>query len=322
MVVRRLIQVVSLISAVLVGTAVAPGCYKPSILDGALHCGPNNSCPDGFQCVSDRCHRRGVDGSASDSEVSMKPDTQSEAPVDTSTDAPDATDGCVPRTAPAGCTPQSDSTCDPVCQTRCCTSQKCSAVYNGEGPSANTGFRCFDSTATRRLGERCDVQGAATQNRQDNCAPGLICVEGNVGNYCLQLCRGDGDCAEAGTRCEPRTIELAKAANSVSVCGLAPTTCDPTLNAASAGCPANLVCYLVESNQSQGDKTVCEIRSGETPRNLSCSRSRDCLAGLTCPTSGPGAGICRPVCSRAATPDSCPPGTTCQASGATYDFCF
>lgn len=253
-----------------------------------------------------------------DTMASMKGDTS----PDLSGDGPGASDACVPRTAPAGCSPQADLKCDPVCQTGCCTSQKCSALYSGGGPSASTSLGCVENIAARGLGDRCDVQGVATPGRHDNCSPGLICVEGNVGSFCLKLCRGDGDCSAAGTKCEPRTLELAKDSNAVSVCGLAPTSCDPTLNGASASCSANLVCYLLAAGEPGSDQTVCEIRSGETARNLSCTKSRDCLAGLTCPTAGPGAGICRPVCSHKATPDGCPPGTTCQASGNEYDFCF
>jgi len=306
--------------AFLVGVVTLAGCYKPSIQDGALGCGPNNSCPDGFHCMSGHCFLFRVDAAASDADGgAIKVDVQVDGSPDLS-DASDAGEVCVPRTAISGCSVRSDLACDPVCQTGCCTSQKCSALYNGEGPSAVTKLGCVDNVAARGLGERCDVQGAATKDRKDNCSPGLICVEGNVGNFCLKLCRGEGDCD--GTRCELRTLEVAKAANSVSVCGLAPSTCDPTLNANSAGCTANHVCYLVESSGGADGQTVCEIRSGETARNLSCTQSRDCLAGLTCPTTGAGAGICRPVCSRKTTPDGCPTGTTCQASGSDFGFCF
>lgn len=324
---RRSIPNGCAIWALLVGAALAAGCYKPSIQDGSLGCGPNNSCPDGFHCVADRCYLPRVDASVSEADGSTlkadgPPDGPAEASPDVVTDAPDGAEVCAPRTAPSGCVPRSDLRCDPVCQTGCCTSQKCSAVYNSGGPSSTTSLDCFGNVGPRGLGERCDVLGAATSSRSDNCSAGLICVEGNVGNYCLKLCRGDGDCD--GTKCEPRTLELAKASNVASVCGLAPTACDPTLNAASAGCPANHVCYLVEPGGTSNGATVCEIRSGETARNLSCTRSRDCLAGLTCPATGPGAGICRPVCSRKTTPDGCPAGTTCQEeSGAdTYNFCF
>jgi hypothetical protein len=317
---RRVDHAAAVISSVFMGAALFAGCYKPVIQDGSLRCGPTDSCPDGFQCVSDFCHRSGSDGSVSDAEP--KADTSIDGAPDTPGDSSDGPEVCAPRTAASGCSPQSDLRCDPVCQTGCCTSQKCSALYNGHGPSSSTTLGCVENIPTRGLGERCDVQGAATADRHDNCSPGLVCIEGNVGNFCLKLCRGDADCAAAGTKCEPRTLELAKDANSATVCGLAPSPCDPTLNGSSSGCPANLVCYLLETSESGGDKTVCEIRSGETARNLSCTRSRDCLAGLTCPTTGPGAGICRPVCSHKTTPAGCPAGTTCQTLGIDYDFCF
>ena len=316
----RSVSIAAVVGALLVGAVLVVGCYKPSIQDGSLGCGPNSSCPDGFHCMSDRCFLFRVDASTSDGDGSMKVDL----PIDGSPDMSDASDAgevCVPRTAISGCIPRSELKCDPVCQTGCCTSQKCSALYAASGPSATTSLGCVENLAARGLGERCDVVGAATTDRHDNCSPGLVCVEGNVGNFCLKLCRGDGDCD--GTRCELRTLEVAKASNSASVCGLAPTSCNPTPSASNTGCPTNQVCYLVESGGSSDNQTVCEIRSGGAARNLSCTQSRDCLAGLTCPTTGAGAGICRPVCSRSSTPDPCPVGTTCQASGSgDFGFCF
>jgi len=312
---------VSVLWALLVGATVAAGCYRPSIGDGSLGCGPNGACPDGFHCVTDRCYTYKVDASALDVDGS-KPDVSGDGSRDTTSDASDGAEVCVARTAISGCSPRSDLTCDPVCQTTCCTSQKCSALYNNGGPSATTKLGCVDNVGTRALGDGCDVYEAGSSNRHDNCAPGLICVAGNVGNYCLKLCRGDDDCN--GTACELRPLELAKEANSVSVCGLAPATCDPasTSTSSNAGCAANHVCYLVERPGSSDGQTVCEIRSGGTARNLSCTQSRDCLAGLTCPTVGAAAGICRPVCSRKNTPDGCPTGTTCQPSSTDFGFCF
>ena len=44
--------------------AVATACgYDPSPESGMLHCGPQNSCPDGYSCTSGRCWRDGGGGS-------------------------------------------------------------------------------------------------------------------------------------------------------------------------------------------------------------------------------------------------------------------
>src|SRR5690242_17092189 len=91
-------QLAFVVSAMLVGAAISPGCYKPSIQDGALGCGPNSSCPDGFHCMSGRCYLFKVDASVSDADGALKSDTLAEASPDTSGDAPDAGQVCVQRT--------------------------------------------------------------------------------------------------------------------------------------------------------------------------------------------------------------------------------
>lgn len=287
------------------------GCYKPSIKDGGLACGVGDSCPEGFSCALRRCFRAVQD--AAPAEVRIDAAMESRPP-----DAGNDAVACTPQAGIPGCAAQADLACDPVCQTKCCPGQKCTAVNGGTAPGGAADLGCRTLQAPPRLlGETCDPSDAGTPERSDNCAAGLICIDGNNGASCFKLCRGDTDCA-AGTRCEERPIETAAGSHVASVCGLPPTPCDPTLNPLS-GCPSPRVCYLVTSDRANGDTTICEITSGEK-RNLSCRYSRECLTGYTCAASGPGAGYCRPACARML--PLCPAGTTCQGFGRTYDYCY
>lgn len=273
----------------------ASGCFKPSIADGGYLCGIGDSCPEGFSCFSNRCYRSAPDA----------------APVDQGNP-----DTCVPRQALAGCTLQSELICDPVCQTGCCTNQKCTALNTGTGGIAALG--CSPLTSVHLLGEPCDATNAGTPQRSDNCLAGLVCIDGNVGGTCLKLCRVDADC-DTGTTCERRRVESSQPLFA-SVCGLPNTICNPT-GTATLGCPANRVCYL-EGTSASGDRTVCDISSGGGLINSSCTYSRDCIPGATCPKVGPGVSRCEVVCAHNGAPANCPSGTSCQMFGSTYDYCI
>jgi hypothetical protein len=211
---------------------------------------------------------------------------------------------------------QSDLACDPVCQTGCCQDQKCSALNASDnGTTATLG--CSPAAPTRALGETCDPSNAGTPMRSDNCQRGLACVDGDMGAICLKLCRGDGDCTD-GARCEQRKLD-SQGTVMASVCGLPATSCTPTMGAANPGCPGKQVCYLVETDAAEGDRTICEISAGQGKQMTSCTYARDCFPGLTCATTGAGAGRCWPVCTLPG--GSCPGVLTCQPVGKTYGYC-
>ena len=306
----------------LCGIPVVSGCYNPSIydgLDGGFICGQRGACPEGFSCVLNHCRRASGDGGTSS--VDMKPDTPIDTLADMPTDVPDASEVpiCTQRTAIAGCTPEAGA-CDPVCQTGCCTTEKCTTLNAGIEPSAVGQLGCIPNIPARALGETCDHLNVGTVKRSDNCAPGLICVDGNSASVCLKLCRADTDCG-VGTnnKCEKRPIEVPPGSFKAKVCGLPPTPCDPTLGQGS-GCPPARVCYLVTPDKTAGDTTVCEFTSGESRPSTACTYSRECFQGSTCAPVG--AGYCRPVCSHAATPPNvCPGITMCQTNGKVFDYC-
>ena len=308
--------------------ACASACYRPSISEGGLACASKTPyCPDGFSCISGHCfsmtdalaekatdagadHK---DASADAAEVTLPPDAAPDGTGDADGNA------CVPRQAPSGCVPRSDLDCDPVCQTGCCTSEKCTALNTAASGSSVAALACEKGQWLRDVGETCDVLNAGTAKRTDNCLPGLLCVEGNADAICMKLCRGDADCA-AGVSCESRRIEPTSA-YSTTVCGLPAATCNP-LSGAVSQCQGARTCYLI-TGAGAADRTVCDISSGDSTNGASCKLPSDCLPGWTCPLSGDGASRCQPVCSHDSTPpNACPRGLTCRTGSGTYDICL
>ena len=313
-----------LAALILVGTGA---CYRPSLTDGGLVCATTSPfCPEGYSCHQGRCYKGAADAGLDGTVQDAPSDRDGGGGAGGSTIRPDGAspgDGstCVPRQAITGCTPQLGLSCDPVCQTGCCTDEKCTAENLGAAAGSNTAaLGCSRGSWLRNLGETCDVTNAGTALRTDNCLPGLLCVAGDTDKICMKLCRGDADCP-TGVTCESRQIERPGAFLAM-VCGLPTATCDPASGVVATGCPAGRTCYLIRT--SSGDRTVCDISSGEGTNAASCTAPFDCLPGWTCPSAGPGAARCRPVCTHDALSSSagCPIGLTCQTTGTTYDLCL
>lgn len=280
-------------------------CYKPAVVDGGFRCGAAaDSCPEGMICVADHCYLKG----------------SAKIPTDATTDVRDGgpSEMCEPKTVPTGtCSVQTDLACDPVCQTGCCSDQKCTVMNVPAEGALAAKLGCSPATPLRGFGETCDASNAGTPDRSDNCQPGLACVDGDVTAICLKLCRGDADCTD-GARCEQRKLD-GQGTALASVCGLPATACSPTAAAASSMCPSQRVCYLVDTNPTDGDRTICDISAGQG-KQTSCRYARDCYPNSTCATAGIGIGRCWPVCLLA---DAfCPGNTHCQNVGQTYGYCY
>lgn len=201
-----------------------------------------------------------------------------------------------------------------------CAQSRCWSYY-GPGPepitpdagsadvvSADLGV---DSVSTpevaqplRLLGETCDPRNAGTAQRTDNCAVGLVCIDGNTQSVCFKRCTDSAECGQAS--CENRSPEPGAA--EVSVCGLPAATCSPR---DLASCPGQRACYLSEN------RTVCEITTGDNVR-MACTYSRECLPGYACAT-GAGAGYCRQMCDDVSL---CPTGTTCRPVVGVLGYCY
>ena len=197
---------------------------------------------------------------------------------------------------------------------QCPSGYSCQALHcwdvNGPGPlviSKDAGTPAeVGAPVLHAEGDTCDPKNAGTPQRSDNCAPGLVCVDGNLGSRCMRVCTAGSQCG--GTACEQRPVEVG--GSLVYVCGSAPVACVPI--APQSGCLPDQVCYL------RGTDTVCETSSGDG-RLTACSYPRDCLPGYTCAT-GQGVNYCRQVCSHGV---GCPFGTVCQIGAATaYGYCL
>jgi hypothetical protein len=306
------------------------GCYSPNIKDGGLMCAADGSCPSGFTCVANRCVRpdSGLD-------LLAPPD----APGETSPDQPEVGDGatemaCVQPVA--GCTPLPSTTmCDPVCQTGCGCTQKCSVKHDAT-------IACLPLMGPpRATWDTCDIASYGSDLQDDTCVPGDICLQpggaGGAAHSCFQLCRTDKDCLAlaptgadaaadgAAPPCVSRPVGTAPsgfAAPMARVCDVPYMDCDPV---ASSGCPmARPDCYLVSPDPvTKADRTICDFVEPDTGGNgRACSSSRDCFEKWTCPTGDvPGAGVCHPVCNIAAS--KCPAATNgCVPYGTSYGYCM
>ncbi len=288
----------ALLGLVLAGT----GCFRPKILPGGFACGDagagvNGICPDGLLCDprSGTCVSSiggagggGTGGAAGKGGQGGQGGGKAGMDGGVRDMAPDVPVTCLPSVATTTC-PASDAgtgMCDPVCNTGCgqCN-EKCSVNTSG-----NLTCNIPTGGGTVGLSQPCSPSksGAA---QTDNCAPGLVCLNVSVCQYrCYQFCRTSADCSN-GAGCSR------DAGGGYSFCDVPQTTCDPILGAQKIGCPGPplFTCYL----SSTTDQTVCDCQTGMTSGAVgaSCTRSRDCFAGLICiDFQGNGSKFCKKVC--------------------------
>ena len=281
------------VRALLLGALLASaGCFRPKIAPYTYICSDGGLCPDGLVCNTNNiCAPArdagvvGTGGKGGTGGTGGKSGTG--GMIDGGPDRP-----CIG--AIAGCQPSDAGLCDPVCNTGCGCHEKCSVNGNGE-------LTCNAPTTTGSPGllGSCDPT-TVSPTQTDDCQPGQVCVAPR-GNQCLsrcyQFCRSNSDCTN-GASC---SID---AGSGSSLCDVPPVPCDPVLHAAAlsqySNCTGNpfLGCYL----SSDTLNTVCDCQDSPPPNSSgglgqSCTRSRDCFAGLVCydPT-GHDNKTCRKVC--------------------------
>jgi hypothetical protein len=113
----------------------------------------------------------------------------------------------------------------------------------------------------RQLGESCSPMYVGLENRSDDCAIGLVCVQGNRGSSCFRLCAGG----------ENRAIDPGPGGPVAMVCPLSPVACD---RVSDIGCQPGWACYR------QSGIISCDPQSGGQRLREACTYSRDCLPGL------------------------------------------
>lgn len=295
--------------AILAVASTMAACYRPSVIDGKLQCGPANACPDGYGCVNSHCWQGGVANPA--------PDGGSDD-LSQTVDMSEPEVSCLQ--AVPGCIPSSTGVCDPVCQTGCGCQEKCSFSSTGE-------VACVPALGQNAPSAPCNVDSYGAPGQTDDCAPGNVCLypggTGTTRRYCFALCSSDDNCPSS--RCVTRPVAppttIGGIAPTATVCDTPFTPCNPIDN---TGCtdPDRSFCYLAPPDPVTGaSRTQCEYYPGAKAGHDTCDWSRDCAPRLTCPQKDsvwPGAGFCLLVCDAT---HPCTAGGTCKPYGSTYGYC-
>jgi hypothetical protein len=210
-------------------------------------------------------------------------------------------DGGAPDDGPAG-------PCDPVKQTGCAATDKCTADINGGALS------CVPDR-NMNLGTECSPAGTDPVPATDPCKKGLWCVPDTQNGLffsCRQFCSVDADCTQPpviSADNKGHCLIKITSANKHEFCSLA---CDPTnTDGVAGGCVNGTACRVnVLTNL---EYTNCESDRGAQGEGAACP----CQDGLTCFKN-----ICRKPC--LITTPICLSGTTCTppfGGAKPYGFC-
>ena len=208
------------------------GCYRPSITDGNLFCGPGSSCPEGFACMENHCYRSG----------SRQEGGSERPPVDSGAEAG------------GGSKHGLGESCDPVNAGTPNRTDNCE-----EGlvcVQGNMGYQCF-----KRCSGTADCDGAACESRRievGSTAAVMVCaLPPTKCDPTLEVspCPNNGICyltSPTETTCETTSGEGIRTACKYSrdclykfTCatqGPGARYCYPTCSTAAPNCPANTVC--------------------------------------------------------------------------------
>ncbi len=300
-----------LLGAGAVALAAIAGCYNTNnVKDGALVCGANDACPDGFHCVKDgalgsagHCWRPRSDSVITDA-ASGKTDTAGLV--------------CAAPFGPfPGCTatlPTTDSTCDPVCQSGCACDRRCVVDESTYGR-----FICETTQAPATF---IPVQGDCSGTNYPRCSPGSVCMDDDVcASQCFRTCRQDGDCPTNST-CSVMTLRDVnrRAVPNVWLCTPPSETCNPTGTAACTNVRTGFACvFLAGMTNVTTDATTCDCSTARTVvLGGKCNRQPDdCMPGNACV-----GGTCRKVCDRQASGQACSSGGCQPIYGSTrWGYC-
>lgn len=228
------------------------------------------------------------------------------APADGSTDGPVDLQG-----ADLAGADLAQTMCDPVAQTGCGASDKCTLSSSGPVCEAN---------GTRQNGQDCG-------GPSEDCVKGTLCtIESTTLDQCRAFCATDTDCkqpAPAGTPAGnvPHCV-ITLTGTPYKVCTVA---CNPVAAVGASGCAAGLACQIYRTPAIVQGSDCAAPGAGGDNADCTANDDADCAPGFGCITDQTMSRRCRQIC-RANTNADCTVGGgyTCvmPADATMWGFCL
>jgi hypothetical protein len=293
---------------------------------GKLACapGPENRCPNGFQCLAGRCWRNGAKDGSTDLSVDGSADTSMEHSSDIATkdastelhDAVEAVDASADNSGDLNTSDCSSGQCRNLSNgASCSTADECESGFCAAITPAGSGNVCCDSACSGSCIDGCAGGTCKFKPFRTSCGE----IDSSPYSPRYFICDGDGNCDPPSFNCNGFGSVCA-ASQDVLCCAdptqhymlgcVTPTTCaSQTVGdfemscAASIDCPASTFCCSEQNSDIlvSGCAANCQTFSthGRDPteftHNQLCDLMRDpsCPAGKQCQIDSlTGLGIC------------------------------
>ncbi len=193
--------------------------------------------------------------------------------------------------------------CDPVKQTGCGATEKCSLNSKSETTCVADG--------NRTTGSPCTLA-------PDSCVKTNICLSPTGAPYCRQFCAKNADCTQSSPPGQPQNEPLCafEVTKTVKVCSV---PCNPVPTIGKSGCVSGVACVYGNLGATGLALSDCNRKAGNGRNDSACtSTGNECADGFTCVTK------CRAYC-RSGSDIDCDggPGYTCVpiATGAPFGVC-
>jgi hypothetical protein len=182
--------------------------------------------------------------------------------------------------------------CDPVKQTGCLETRKCTLDSKNKAVCGNNG--------TRRVGQSCAIAFP------DTCIKGTVCNGPTTAStFCRQFCSKTADCTQPAPAGQPTNDPVcAFEFGSFKVCS---TPCNPVPKAGPSGCVSGVGCVF--GNLNGVYVTDCNHIAGAGTNDAPCTKESDCADGYLCTGTK-----CRAYCRNGFDTDCVNNGYTCEAA--------
>lgn len=184
--------------------------------------------------------------------------------------------------------------CDPIKQTGCLETRKCTFDSKNNAVCGNNG--------TRKTAQSCTV------TFPDTCLKGNICTGPAVGaTFCRQFCSKTADCTQPAPSGQPTNDPVCAFETGIGSFKVCSTPCNPVPAAGPSGCAAGVACVFGNLNGLY--ISDCNHASGSGRDDAPCSKAEDCADGFICATNK-----CRSYCRNGFDADCVKSGYTCEAA--------